>query len=592
MLFFVRYFLLIALFGIVSSLKATHCRAGEITYKWISGYTYSITLVTYTDDGGAVADRCAMNIHFGDGDSCVAYRQNGSLAPASSECPVSYLGVLIQTSPNVKENIFSCTHTYGGQGSYKIYVFDRNRNNGVINVPSSVNQPFYLESLLVIGTNPNNSSMPTVKPLDQAVFNKCFYHNRGSYDTDGDSLSYELVMCKGEDPLLGIGATIPGYTYPGPGSSGTFTIEALHGTITWCKPQQTGEFNIAFITKEWRRAVCSGTYSLVGYVLRDMQILVNNSSNNPPAISVLTGTCVETGTSLFTTVNTSDPDNNVIALTAYGAPFNCSPPNASFSSSAAVNASGNFSWAAACSNIRRQPYILTLKCTDNSSQIALSGFMTQNITVIASAPQNLTSTSGLNTVQLTWNKPSCHPTTSNKISHYNIFRSTTTSTWNHGPCQTGVPASSGLTYIASTFTENDTSMVDYTVISLPNNSNCSYAVVAVYNDCAESYASSITSTQLVIGVEELVMPNYSIFVYPSPAIFNEVTVEISPLKEGYFNLELYDVNGRKLKTLNPTFVKESKSKVVIDLSSFEKGYYFLKVENETKQFVYKPIIKV
>src|SRR5437016_389598 len=102
MLSFVRYFLIIALFGIAFSLKATHNRAGEITYKWISGYTYYITLVTYTDDGPSVADRCKMTIYFGDGDSCQAIRQNGSPDVSTAECPTSYKGVLISTNPNIK----------------------------------------------------------------------------------------------------------------------------------------------------------------------------------------------------------------------------------------------------------------------------------------------------------------------------------------------------------------------------------------------------------------------------------------------------------------------------------------------------------
>src|SRR5437868_5280114 len=137
MLKFLRYFLIIALFGIAFSLKATHNRAGEITYKWLSGYTYSITLVTYTDDGQSIADRCKLTIYFGDGDSCQAVRENGTLSASSAECPTSFSGVIIKTTPTVKKNVYSCVHTYSGPGSFLIYMFDRNRNAGVINVPNS-----------------------------------------------------------------------------------------------------------------------------------------------------------------------------------------------------------------------------------------------------------------------------------------------------------------------------------------------------------------------------------------------------------------------------------------------------------------------
>ncbi|HRD37739.1 MAG TPA: hypothetical protein PLC65_03830, partial [Bacteroidia bacterium] len=102
-------YLFFIVFGISFSLNATHNRAGEITYKWLFGYTYEITLVTYTDDGPSIADRCKLTIHFGDGDSIQAIRINGALDP-TNDCPGSKLGEII--SPGFKKNIYKATHTY------------------------------------------------------------------------------------------------------------------------------------------------------------------------------------------------------------------------------------------------------------------------------------------------------------------------------------------------------------------------------------------------------------------------------------------------------------------------------------------------
>jgi len=322
MLGFLRYFLIAALFGIVFSLKATHNRAGEITYKWISGYTYSVTLTTYTDDGPSIADRCKLTIYFGDGDSCQAIRQNGVSSLPTAECPTSFGGVLIKTSPSIKENIYSCLHTYAGPGSYKIYMFDRNRNSGLINVPNSVNQPFYIESYLLISPflGPNSSSVLTIKPIDEAALLKCFYHNAGAYDFDGDSLSYEIITCKGEDAMGNIGVTIPGYSFPTYGTGGYFKIDSLTGTLSWCNPQMNGEYNIAIRIKEWR-ITCSGSPTLIGYVTRDMQIIVSNSFNNPPVYTALTNTFVQAGNILNTTINPSYKDNIIITISTSGIPF-------------------------------------------------------------------------------------------------------------------------------------------------------------------------------------------------------------------------------------------------------------------------------
>ena len=54
--------------GFFLSSKATHNRAGEITYKWLFGYTYEIKVTTYTNINGTnLADRCEDTVYFGDG---------------------------------------------------------------------------------------------------------------------------------------------------------------------------------------------------------------------------------------------------------------------------------------------------------------------------------------------------------------------------------------------------------------------------------------------------------------------------------------------------------------------------------------------
>ena len=78
-----------------------------------------------------------------------------------------------------------------------------------------------------------------------------------------------------------MGASCPGYTYPSFGAGGTYNINSRTGTLTWCTPQQQGEYNLAFLIKEWRKKD-DGTYFLIGYVLRDLQVDVGTCNNNPP----------------------------------------------------------------------------------------------------------------------------------------------------------------------------------------------------------------------------------------------------------------------------------------------------------------------
>lgn len=499
MLSFVRYFLIIALFGIAFSLKATHNRAGEITYKWISGYTYSITLITYTDDGPSIADRCKLTIYFGDGDSCQAVRQNGTLSPSSAECPTSFSGVLIKTSPNVKKNIYSCVHTYGGPGFYKIYMFDRNRNSGVLNVPNSVNQPFYLETLLSINAflGPNSSPVLTRDPIDEACLQQCFFHNPGAYDTDGDSLSYELVMSKGEDGLGNIGVTIPGYSYPSAGSGGSFFIDS-YGTLNWCSPQQNGEYNVAFYIREWRKDM-DGEWQMVGFVMRDMQIIVSNCTNVPPQIASMQDTCVVAGTVITKTFKATDVNIQQITLTATGGPFAAASPVASFPTSVGTGTvSGVFTWSTACAHVRTSPYQVTIKAEDSGTPVALVDFKTYNITIVGPPPLNLSATPLGTSVKLIWFKSACNNVgLGNKVVRYKVYRKADCIPWVHSPCETGVPPSSGFSYIGQTASINDTTFIDTNGgAGLSHGINYSYVVVAVYADGSLSYASNQVCIQL------------------------------------------------------------------------------------------------
>ena len=300
---------------------ATHNRGGEIMYQRLSGFTYKFIVVIYTDDGSNIADRCSLTVHFGDGDTAVAYRVNGS-TNTSACAPGIGAGVIISNTPTVKKNVYEVTHTYSGAFDYIISVFDRNRNADSRNIPNSVNQPFYLETKLSFNnfTPYNNSPVFNVPPIDRACIGKCFYHNPAAYDPDGDSLSYEITTPRGEGSNGQIGVSIPGYVFPNPGAGGQFGIDPITGTLTWCTPINgtalgtgQGEYNISFYVKEWRKF--NGVYQQIGYVMRDMQVIVEaGCTNDPPVIAAPADTCVEAGSLVQKLIRITDPNNHPITL--------------------------------------------------------------------------------------------------------------------------------------------------------------------------------------------------------------------------------------------------------------------------------------
>ncbi|MEO6306162.1 MAG: hypothetical protein ABIP51_23645, partial [Bacteroidia bacterium] len=501
---------------------ATHNRAGEILYKRVAPfigtgpggnypiYKYLITVIKYTDEthgSHVVADRCVDTVYFGDGQHGVAYRTNGTTA-AGCGCGNTPCGDVIITDANyyVKVNIYTVEHIYDNSGSYLIHSYDPNRNAGVVNIPNSDEQYFYLESRLVINdfTGANSSPVFTNLPIDRACVGKCFYHNPGAYDSDGDSLSYQISTSRGQD-----GNAVPGYTVPYPGPNGIYGINAISGLLTWCTPQGQGEYNLAFIVKEWRKNT-SGIYVLIGTVLRDMQVVVSACPiNDPPFANVPKDTCVEAGTKITSTIIYGDPNVvTTITLTGSAGAFSALTPNAVLSNnifstnSNQTTSSANFSWQTTCDHIRLQPYQTVFKVEDNglpvvanSPAIHLVYFTTYNIRVIPPSIKNVTATPQGSSIKINWSLSSCNPP-GNPIKNYYIYRKSDCTPIILDPCQAGVPLSAGYASIGvtsptvSTFTDSNGGN------GLTVGQDYSYIVVAVYKDGSQSFGSSQVCSKL------------------------------------------------------------------------------------------------
>ncbi len=95
-----RILSILGAFILVSSTAfATHNRAGEITFKLISGYTYEVTVTTFTFTQSA-ANRSQLSVEWGD--------NSASVAPLVSRTVL----------PNYYyHNIYTTRHTFPGPGN-------------------------------------------------------------------------------------------------------------------------------------------------------------------------------------------------------------------------------------------------------------------------------------------------------------------------------------------------------------------------------------------------------------------------------------------------------------------------------------------
>lgn len=457
------------------SVWATHNRAGEIRYRHISGYTYEITMVTYTYTLSQ-ADRPELEVQWGDGTSSIIPRISKIELPNDYYFKNTYIG----------------THTFPGPGIYKITMEDQNRNYGVRNIPNSVEVPFTIQTTLNINPTVGNNSTPvlTYPPIDKAKLNTTFIHNPGAYDPDGDSLAYRLTVCLGES-----GLPIPGYVFPY--ASDSLTVNKVTGDLIWERPQQTGIYNVAMIIEEWRWYPNTRNYIKISELERDIQIEVIESSNQPPTLPNLPNLCVWAGDSISFQVTTTDPQNDKITLNAYGGPFEVYESPAHFDTLVGFGPLTNtFSWNTKCSHIKKFPYLVVFRAKDHNSEVFLASQQKVYIQVICPPIQTVNLSPTSNSILVSWSQSPC-----TQADHYDIYRKVNPSGWNPDSCETGIPPNIGFVKIHSTNSLADTSYLDNNNgIGLPQGYTYCYRIVSVFPDFAESIASPEVCTDLVKGI--------------------------------------------------------------------------------------------
>jgi gliding motility-associated-like protein len=463
--------ILILLISLPEVLLATHNRAGEITYRHIGGYTYEFTVTTYTYIYSN-ANRSELPVEWGDGTS--------TIVPLLT--PPGHYAI-----PNTDyyKNIYIATHTFPGPGVYKILMQDPNRNQGVVNIPNSVNTIFSIETTMLIGSDigANNTPILLNPPIDKAAKGHIFVHNPAAYDPDGDSLSYAITVCTGAN-----GEPIEGYVLPA--ATDTLYIDEIRGDLWWITPADVGKYNIAILVEEWRKGI------RIGRIERDMQIDVHETKNHEPVNPDIPDFCVLAGDSIEIPIHSTDADGDQITQDMVGGPFEVDNP-AVFQ----VDSSGygwiysHFKWKTDCSDARKQPYDVVLKSEDINADISLVDITSFQIRVLHKPPENLVALPGTDTIRLEWN-----PTNCGKAAGYNIYRRLGSQAYTPDSCEIGVPAYTGYELIDKVTGSNTTHYRDdnHGGGLVPGYNYC-YRITAYYNDGAESISSDEVCTTLVPG---------------------------------------------------------------------------------------------
>ena len=460
--------LLFSLLGMAFSAYATHIRGGEITAsrRPNSTSTFDFVLTVYTDTSSPVDDT-TLRLFFGDGDG--SFQESPRYVPA-----------ILLVGKGTHINIYHYSHTYAAPGQYTVYHYKEFRNERIRNIgPTPTATYFYVETQITISPSidqgqTNNSPVLNSFAVDIAPLGQVYVNNPAAFDPDGDSLSFELIPSRNFLPGsaasgAGVPIPIPPYEFPNISAGGldsarngpaTMTIDVHKGLTRWDVPNLEGGYNVAIAIYEWRYG------RRIGYVIRDLQIIVQDVRNHRPFITIPQDTCVLANDSLKKGIVGHDPDaTDKLAITAAGGLFNISPVanRASISyhppvldDPAAIILQGNpahtlFQWRPGCAQVRIQPYDATFKVEDRTqgpqaSLNALVDIKTWSIRVIGPPPQMVEATPGLGSIRLDWASYAC----GQDISYFNIYRRVDSSTYRPDTCTTGVPPPEGFTLIGHT----------------------------------------------------------------------------------------------------------------------------------------------
>ncbi|MBR5726034.1 MAG: gliding motility-associated C-terminal domain-containing protein, partial [Muribaculaceae bacterium] len=374
-------------------------------------------------------------------------------------------------------NVYKQIHNFASSGTFTISMEDANRNYGVVNVPNSVMVPMHIETELVI--NPflgyNNSVQLLNAPVDKGCVGKLYLHNPSAYDPDGDSLSYQLVTCKGQD-----GMEIAGYTLPQ--ASQSFDIDPITGELRWDVPVLQGEYNVAIMVEEWRHGV------KIGSVVRDMQILISSCNNDLPEIQCDDQYCLVAGEQLSFVISASDPNGNNVSLTASGAPLELpiSPAILNPETAFGLQPQLEFLWNTTYAHIRNIPYQLVIHAKDDDVPVSLTNIKTVTINVMAPKVQGFAAEVQGHDVALRWTAYPC-PNASALL----VYRKAGCDGYEPNECETGIR--DGYQLLA---TLNDLSTISYTDPNLPQGVEYEYRIVAQFPDGALSIVSDAACVRL------------------------------------------------------------------------------------------------
>ena len=309
-------------------LYASHAMGSDITYYYLGANQYQIRFSFYRDCTGIPVSVSTGDITITNTCGFPTQTVNLSLTPGSPNqispvCPTALSTCNGGAFTGIEEYVYTGVITLAGSCSeWTLYHSESARNASILTIVGSGSDNLFVYST-INNTNGivNNSPAFNNRPVPFACAQQQLCYNHGAYDTDGDSLSYELITPRTGPLFSDTVSYLAGYSATQPFNSIPSMTFNNH-TGDFCAVPVNPEVTVlAVLVKEWRNGI------LIGSVERDIQVTVYTCANNLPYLSGINGTpvrtmnvCVNDPISFWVTSSDLDAANDTRITWDYGIP--------------------------------------------------------------------------------------------------------------------------------------------------------------------------------------------------------------------------------------------------------------------------------
>lgn len=278
----VLFFLFFTLLS--SQIKASHVSGADITYRWIAGNQYEITVNLYRDCSG-ITPLGSATVDFvstcGQSASLLCSLTNAGGTEISQLCSTEVPNSTCNGGalPGMQRYTYKGLITLPAQCDVWTMSWSECCRNTSDNLTSSSSWDMYAESKLYSASFQSNSSpVFTAMPVPYVCQGQPVNYSHGVVESDGDVLVYSLVAALDGGVAL---------AYNAPYSAATpitgITIDAATGQLSFT-PTTVGKFVVVIRVDEY---TAGGV--LKGSVLRDIQFVVQPCTNTVPSVAAPSG---------------------------------------------------------------------------------------------------------------------------------------------------------------------------------------------------------------------------------------------------------------------------------------------------------------